>query len=75
MAHHNDAVHGVDPLKDSVEQGKCMVVFFLVLYKAKIALTSFVLKVRIPVVAPLWLFSSRRGVDFALPRQALAPQV
>ena len=46
MAHHSDAIHGVDPLKESNKnQSKCITLFFLLLYKAKIALTSFMLKI------------------------------
>jgi Ca2+-binding EF-hand superfamily protein len=65
MAHHNDPVHGVDPLKDSGEQGRCLVVFFLVLYKAKIALTSFVLKIALKRLV------SRDAAKYAVPYMAV----
>ena len=65
LAHHNDAVHGVDPLKDSREQGKCLVILFLVLYKAKIALTSFLLKVALKRLV------SRDAAKYAVPYMAV----
>jgi Ca2+-binding EF-hand superfamily protein len=65
LAHHNDAVHGVDPLKDSRQQSKFLVVFFLVLYKAKIALTSFLLKVALKRLV------SRDAAKYAVPYMAV----
>ena len=65
LAHHNNAVHGVDPLKDSKQQGKFVVLFFLVLYKAKIALTSFLLKVALKRLV------SRDAAKYAVPYMAV----
>lgn len=65
MAHHNNTVHGVDPLKHSKQQGKFVVLFFLVLYKAKIALTSFLLKIALKRLV------SRDAAKYAVPYMAV----
>lgn len=65
LAHHNNTVHGVDPLKDTKEQGKCLVIVFVVLYKAKIALTSFLLKVALKRLV------SRDAAKYAVPYMAV----
>lgn len=65
MAHHNNVVHGVDPLKDSRQHGKCLVILFVVLYKAKIALTSFLLKIALKRLV------SRDAAKYAVPYMAV----
>ena len=45
MAHHTDSVYGVDPLREQAKQNKWMVLVWVLVYKAKIALTSFALKI------------------------------
>ena len=45
MNHHGNPVHGVDPSKESVKRAEFMMVLFVLLYKAKIALTGFALRI------------------------------
>ena len=58
-------VHGVDPHREGGQGNKCLVCFFILVYKAKTALTSFLLKVAMK------RFVSRDVAKFAVPVRTL----
>ena len=65
LAHPTAVLHGVDPVKESAKRAKWLALLFVVLYKAKIALTSFAMKVALKRIV------SRDVAKYAVPYMAV----
>ena len=65
LGNSNSVVFGVDPLKDGQEGAAWMVALFTLVYKAKIVLTGFIVKIAIKRVM------GRGGAKYALPWAAV----
>ena len=65
LGYITEPLHGVNPLSEPRSENACLMAVFMVLYKAKIALTGFLMKVA------LKRFASRDLVKFGAPYMAV----
>ena len=65
LGNSNQLIYGIDPLKETKDGGACMVAVMTLIYKAKIVLTGFLMKIAIKRVL------GRGGAKYALPWAAV----